>query len=542
MSSWSTKNNKHGQPQRWFVFAGLAYPHVVPGANTTTRVTSHPHNRQAFYNDPAIVLSDADLDRFSGTEGKPLCVEHNIKDQVGEVLHSWLHPSSNGASGAGGMNRRALKIIGRVSLEHPRGRQVAAEIRAGKFRGLSVGYGTDLVSNNATGATELDSKNFREISLVHEPFFDGCYLSEFKVTATKNPDHNSGGQNSNFEFRVDASREILMADTQNTQSGSAASGGGVNAPVSGNELLEQAAQLKTQLTEETKAKEAQAQKMAQMEADLSRLRKLEEAVAAKAKQEQDAYEKAQLPKYEAYVSELTASKTPLSEDMKADLKRQFTDLRFKDVAEFFEGQHRRMVELAASKKEAEEKLKAEQEDKKKLESAVTKTSQVLNHSRSEFAQSLSSKDSKEDESRRKTVNDAFSSDVNASAGGLDRIMSLEPGMEETDFLRAYGFRPRDDLVGVHASSSLYNGGRVGLTSVPVAASHTLLYDEDGNLNNPDSARFGGQPQKLFFGWMCSRKELVTGDLSDVARMREDKNTIERKLPVAMGGVPQSVAQ
>lgn len=511
MSTWSDKN-KRGETQRWFVFAGRAYPRVHPGANPTTRVTSHPGDRDAFYNDPAIVLSDADLDRFRGTEGKPLCVEHNMKDQVGEVMHSWL--------GDG----RSLKIIGRVSLESARGRQVAADIQAGKFRGLSVGYGTELISNKATGVTELDSKNFREISLVYEPFFDGCYLSEFKVMATKNADHNNPGQKSDLEFQVVASREILMESSNNGNQGAAAAGGGAaGAPaVSGNELLEQAAQLKTQLSEETKAKEAQAQEMAKYKAEIERLRKLEDAVKAREKAEQEAYAKEQMPKYEAYVTHLAASKTPLTDVMKEDIKVQFTDLRFKDVARFFEAQHQREVELMASNKAKEDKLKEEEEKRLKLESAMTKTSQVLNHSRSEFASSLSAKDSKEDESRRKETSDA---EVTASAGGLDRICSLEPGMEETEFLRAYGFRPRDDVIGG------VNASRVGLRSVPVAASHSLLHDEDGNVNNPGSARYCGKPQQLFFGWMCSRKELVTGDLSDVARMRADKNTLDRKVPV-----------
>lgn len=512
--AWTSKN-KRGEKQRWLVFAGLAYPRVMPGANPTTRVTSHPADRDSFYHDPAIMLSDADLDRFNGTEGKPLCVEHNMRDRVGDVLHSWLG------------NGRSLKIIGRVSLETPRGRQVAAEIQAKKFKGLSVGYGTDLVTNNATGVTELDGKNFREISLVHEPFFDGCYLSDFKVTASKNLADNNGGQNSHLVFRVDASREILM-ESSSTNNGAA---GAAQPPVSGNELLEQAAQLKSQLSEETKAKEQQAQEMAKMQAEMERLRKLEAAVKAKEQAEAEAYAKEQMPKYEAYVQELTASKTPLSEDMKHDLKVQFTDPRFRDVARFFEAQHKERMELLASKKEMEDKLKAEQEEKKKLESAMSKTSQVLNHSRSEFAAALGQKDSKDDETRRKTVPQDSTSfgEVNAS-GGLERICCPEPGLEEMEFLRCYNFRPRDDLVGVNASSSLYNGGRVGLRSVPVAASHSVIRDEDGNLNNPNSGRFGEVPQQLFFSWMCSRKELVNGDLSDVARMRQDKNTIERRPP------------
>lgn len=203
-SSWTQKNNKRGE--RWYVFAGRAYPRVVQGSNSTTRITSNVEDRDSFYNDPAVVLSDADLDRFNGAEGKPLCVEHNINDKVGYVHHSWI----------GDGNKRALKIIGRVSLETERGRQVVRDIKAGKLNGLSVGYGTELISSWDNGATELLDKNFREISLVEAPFFSGCDLSEVGVTATKNPNHNNFEKKPNLLLRVDASREILMSESGQT--------------------------------------------------------------------------------------------------------------------------------------------------------------------------------------------------------------------------------------------------------------------------------------------------------------------------------------
>jgi hypothetical protein len=234
-SSWSQRHSKN--PQKWYVFAGRAYPKIQRGSNSTTRITSDTFDRDSFYNDPAVVLSDVDMDRFQGTEGKPLCVEHNLNDQVGYVQHSWI----------GDGDKRSLKIIGRVSLETERGRQVAADIRAGRYKGLSVGYGTDLISNPRTGVTELSDKNFREISLVAEPFFDGCHLAEYGVTATKNPNHNNGDENPNLLLRVDCSKEFFSS-----QDMSEANPNQVSSPVSGDELLKQADQLKDQLSHETK--------------------------------------------------------------------------------------------------------------------------------------------------------------------------------------------------------------------------------------------------------------------------------------------------
>jgi len=499
MSSWVSKN-KSPHVQKWYVFTGRAYPKVVQGSNSTTRITSNQNDRESFYNDPAVVLSEADLDRFKGTEGKPLCVEHNLNDQVGVIHHSWI---GDGA-------KRSLKIIGRVTLETPRGRQVVADIKAGKYRGLSVGYGTDLVSNAYTGVTELEAKNFREISLVADPFFDGCNLAEFGVTATKISNHNNESQNSRLILKVDASQEVLMEGQTQT-------------PVPATELLAEADKLKSQLTEETKAKESQAQEVAQMKAELEQLRQLKQRVADKEKAEAEAYKTSQMPKYEAYVAELAASKIQLTDAMKHDLMVTFCDPRMKDGARHLEAEYTQKVELRASLKEREERIKV-------LEATMSKTTQVLNHSRNEFAAAVGPKDTKEDDARKKV---SISEGVAASSsygGDLSHIMNCEPTLEETTYMQAYGFRA--DNSGVNASSFQYGGSRPLVRSLPVAASHSNIFNEEGQLTNPESARFGDNAHKLMFSWMCNNRDLISGDLSDVVRMREDKNTLDRKEPIA----------
>jgi hypothetical protein len=69
-------------------------------------------------------------------------------------------------------------------------------------------------------------------------------------------------------------------------------------------------------------------------------------------------------------------------------------------------------------------------------------------------------------------------------------------------------------------------------SVPIAASHAHLYNEEGERNNPASGRWAEEksPHRLMFGWMTSMSSLATDDLSDVVRMREDKNTVSYKHP------------
>lgn len=170
-SKWSvrTVNTKKG---KYAIVTGKAYPQVKAGKNLTTTVRAHPKNRQAFYYDPAVQLSDADMDEIDGATGAPLCVEHNKQDVVGYVHHSWLEEDKG----------RCLQIIGRIPM-NTRGKQVYEDIKAGKYRGFSVGYGTDLKAYT-DGTHRMQEKTFHEISLVEEPFFEGCNLS-VSVMASK---------------------------------------------------------------------------------------------------------------------------------------------------------------------------------------------------------------------------------------------------------------------------------------------------------------------------------------------------------------------
>ena len=184
MSSWSGRNTTGAGAKGYAIIKGKAYPDVLRGANPT-RVVKAPHlphvsaaAREAFYHDPAVKLSDADLDDINGAEGAPLCVEHNRGDVVGKVHHAWLDE----ADGSG----RCLKITGRIPLDTERGRRIVADIRCGKYKGFSVGYSADLKAGGG-GAGLLRSKAFNEISLVAEPFFDGCDLTVGVVASKDSP-------------------------------------------------------------------------------------------------------------------------------------------------------------------------------------------------------------------------------------------------------------------------------------------------------------------------------------------------------------------
>lgn len=170
-NKWSvrTVNSKKGQ---YCLVTGKAYPEVKAGKNATTTVHAHIKDREAFYHDPAIQLSEADMDDIDGATGAPLCVEHNKNDVVGYVHHSWIEED----------NGRCLQIIGRIPM-NGRGKKVFEEIQCGKYKGFSVGYGATLHATGP-GTHKMQEKVFREISLVSEPFFKGCDLT-MSVMASK---------------------------------------------------------------------------------------------------------------------------------------------------------------------------------------------------------------------------------------------------------------------------------------------------------------------------------------------------------------------
>jgi hypothetical protein len=178
-SKWSvrTVNDKSGS---YAIVKGRAYPEVLAGANPTRNIKADIGNREEFYRDPAVKLSDDDLDAIDGATGAPICYEHNKSDVVGAVHHSWIDAQDG----------RCLKVIARIPLKDEHGRAIARgeriveEIRAGKITGFSVGY-----SNGIGAGKTLKDKAFHEISLVSEPFFEGCNLTVGVVAS------NEGGGN-----------------------------------------------------------------------------------------------------------------------------------------------------------------------------------------------------------------------------------------------------------------------------------------------------------------------------------------------------------
>lgn len=168
MSSWKEKNKStaSGKP-RFAIIKGKAYHNVLPAEQRykSNKVTAHPKDRDNFQHDPVVMLNEADMDDINGANDAPLCYMHRPNDVIGKVQHTWLDPEPDG--------KQALSIWAKIPLNE-RGERIVQEIKAKKLTGFSVGYGTDL---NYRGSTTLLGKTFREISLVDDPFFEGCNLT-----------------------------------------------------------------------------------------------------------------------------------------------------------------------------------------------------------------------------------------------------------------------------------------------------------------------------------------------------------------------------
>lgn len=164
---WSDHRQRNAAKRGTYAIVhGRAYPRVLKGKNPTDRITAPTRDRELLWRDPAVVLSDSDLDECQGAQGIDLCYEHNEKDVVGVVQYTEVADDDS------------LHLMARIPVKTADGRpierglEMVEEIRAGKVKGFSVRYDTKVRPGGV-----VTEKRFKEISLVHEPFFDGCDLT-----------------------------------------------------------------------------------------------------------------------------------------------------------------------------------------------------------------------------------------------------------------------------------------------------------------------------------------------------------------------------
>lgn len=526
--SWSARN----QPANgmFFVFAGRAYPRVQKGHNTTNIVSADQRNREAFYRDPAIVLSDNDLNAFHGAEKAPLCLEHDTSKVVGYIHHSWIGDDED----------RALKIMGRIPLKDANGkeinRDVVADIKAGRYRGLSVGYGNKL--SQSRGTRKSNGKIFHEISLVKEPFFANCELSSVSVLATKNPQYLSTDSRQDFEIEIQMSEEIAQEQHQQQQQQQQKDS------VPASELLRQADSLKTEA--ETKGREAaaNADTVKQLQAQIAAMQAVNQRFVEKDKAEREAYAKKSQADLDSYLAYFVETGQELTPQKKEAYTKTFLDPDLKAYKEDYMAMQRKTAEVTASKKTFEEEsarlIQAEREKAKALEDAMTKTTQVLSRSRAGYAAAMQSTAAPvEHEESRVTEKDIA---IKASRR-LGEIMCPAPSAVELPWLQDLGYSNDASVTASAGSGGYQRSYRPLKESIPAAPEHKHLYDRSGQVELPNSMRFHNP---AFFSLLC-QPEVCSVDLrsAGVRASREAKyNTVEENRAEdwearhMMGGAPQ----
>lgn len=515
---WSNRYKKArtNSDDETFVVSGRAYPEVLAGKNPTNIVTTNIRDREQFYRDPAVKLSDENLDNCNGAEGLPLCVEHDTNKVVGHVFHSFI----------GDDNKRGLKIIAHIPTRRngqdiPEGIAAKRAVMNGEFTGFSVGYGNELIT--ATKVTRVNAKVFREISLVREPFFDNCKLA-YSIQASSegkkgfnNSDCNLNLDDGKFFIRVEMSESITGATPVATPAPASSATGGAGESIPGHELLLETNNLKHSLNSELKARQ-------ELEEQLkSKLKQIQEIEAKnkyyeeKERQEAERYAKEQEPKYEKFIQALTASKAGamLSDAEKNGFRAVFTDPRTKKQAAFHELQMNEWLETKASKdKEAAEK-KALMEEIEKLKQANAMGAKMINNARTSFSNAIA-------ESNNSTVAEVGASKTEQQNQQLhlNGMMSVTPSLAELPFLKEHGYFPAGEV-----TASAYETNKPYVTEIPVAATNRLHTNEHGELNNPYSAR---QITPVLFHWMADNKELLESDLSRFVTLTPKLNTISQK--------------
>jgi len=195
MSSKSWSRNRNPNAGKYLILKGTCYPDVVKGANPTKQLKYGPgvlrsrnvprehrlRARDAFYTQDAIKLSEQNLDAIDGAYGAPICHNHDVGDVVGSLHHSWLEKEEERDG------KQAMRLMARVPLDE-RGLRIKRDIDEGRLRGFSVRYKNKFNDNE----TEVVGKEFQEVSLVPEPFFEGCDLTMSVVAGAEEEGESRG--------------------------------------------------------------------------------------------------------------------------------------------------------------------------------------------------------------------------------------------------------------------------------------------------------------------------------------------------------------
>jgi len=442
---------------------GTAYPHLVGGKNETTLVAANLDDRDDFYYDPAIKLSENDIAGFNGLKGQPICIEHDEDDQVGEITKAWT--DSDGK----------LRFMGRVYLDTERyGDSLNRRLDpGGDLRGISVNYNSELSGGHVIG------KKFNEVSLCRQGFFPGANIA-VAASKTKKPDYKPCG---NIIFKISASNTDNMepSDQQPTEQPVA------TIPASdASELAKQTDEM-LRKNDELVAKSAETEKL--LEAKSAREKELEAMVAKykamEAKQQME-YEKSNAPELEKTLEihkqqykDKYGAEAELSEAYVSDITQAF---KYPDNAD-----HMRAITASAVAYQREKDEKASMA--KQLEEMASKMKKLEEANAVGMVHaSANRKRIMKEESQPQVVNTAAS-----GTEGFTQMFSMEKEILQNDYGHLFDNRKS---VGVTASAEPLNipvhahmnrlKGRGMRTGCARLFSHMVNNDAKRNGQNPSA--------------------------------------------------------
>lgn len=144
---------------------GTAYDYVQPTNRHAIKVQASMNDTRALWRDPAIRLTDGDLDHNNHMRDIPLCIDHNPNKRCGRIFSSVLSDKDG---------PRSLNITAKVdeneSDKYPFAREAIDGLMSGRFKGLSVRYDTDYDPSRSTVGS--GPRTIEEVSLVPRGFHD----------------------------------------------------------------------------------------------------------------------------------------------------------------------------------------------------------------------------------------------------------------------------------------------------------------------------------------------------------------------------------
>jgi hypothetical protein len=182
--------------RKYRVISGIAYPPLVKGSHKSRKVKARLDDPfdTSFYHDESIRISEAEMSSFVG---KPICIEHNERVDVGEVTHVFAD------------EKGTMRMTGRIYVDPDDpadiGHEVMTRVEDGRLTGMSVGY--DFATVKASdGSVEIDYKKPKEITLCLEPFFGGACVS---VTASNTLPQQSKKTTLHFQIMASESSSTI---------------------------------------------------------------------------------------------------------------------------------------------------------------------------------------------------------------------------------------------------------------------------------------------------------------------------------------------